>query len=156
MRPIFQSFCINRFGIGPLHYISSHSDFGFDFAEIFVIEKRLPESARRGVADSPTGRVGEWPILWRGESGSRWLSVSVSRGVDDSPTRWIGESAVECENSPLRWVVALVSRGVAIQNLQNFKQLNQPFKGPIWQKRSQECNVLSLLIYFKVWKKGQL
>ncbi len=31
-------------GIGPLHYIASRSDFGFEFAEIFVIEKRLPES----------------------------------------------------------------------------------------------------------------
>ena len=43
----FLGFCINRFGIGPLHYISSRSDFGFEFAEIFVIENdgestRLP------------------------------------------------------------------------------------------------------------------
>ncbi len=42
-------FCINRFGLGPLHYISSRSDFGFEFAEIFVLEKRLPVSVRRGV-----------------------------------------------------------------------------------------------------------
>ncbi len=42
-------FCINRFGIGPLHYVSSHSDFGFEFAEIFIIEKRLPNSPSRGV-----------------------------------------------------------------------------------------------------------
>ncbi len=27
--------------VGPLHYILSRSDFGFEFAEIFVIEKRL-------------------------------------------------------------------------------------------------------------------
>jgi hypothetical protein len=32
-------FCINRFGTGPLHNISSRSDFGFKFLEIFVIEK---------------------------------------------------------------------------------------------------------------------
>jgi hypothetical protein len=32
-------FCINRFGIGPLHYVSSRSDFSFEFSEIFVIEK---------------------------------------------------------------------------------------------------------------------
>jgi hypothetical protein len=38
---------MNRFGIGPVHYISSRSDF--DFAEIFVIEKRLPDSPSRGV-----------------------------------------------------------------------------------------------------------
>ncbi len=33
------------------------------------------------------------------------------------------------------------------------KRLNQPFKRSIWQKRSQGCNVLSPLIYLKVWKK---
>jgi hypothetical protein len=46
---IFWDFCINRFGIGHLHYISSSSDFGFEFTEIFVIEKRLPDSLSRGV-----------------------------------------------------------------------------------------------------------
>jgi hypothetical protein len=49
MRRIFWGFYIKRFGIGPLHYISSRSDFGFEFAEIFVIEKRLPDSPSRGV-----------------------------------------------------------------------------------------------------------
>ncbi len=48
-RRIFWGFCINRFGIGPSHYISSRSDFDFEFAEIFVIEKRLPDSPSRGV-----------------------------------------------------------------------------------------------------------
>jgi hypothetical protein len=48
-RQIFWGFCINRFDIGPLHYISSLSDFGFEFAEIFVIEKRLPDSPSWGV-----------------------------------------------------------------------------------------------------------
>ncbi len=46
---IFWGFCINRLGISPLHYVSSRSDFGFEFAEIFVIEKRLPDSPSRGV-----------------------------------------------------------------------------------------------------------
>jgi hypothetical protein len=49
MNQIFRHFCKNRIGLGPLHYISSRSDFGFEFAEIFVIEKRLPESVSRGV-----------------------------------------------------------------------------------------------------------
>jgi hypothetical protein len=48
-RGIFWGFCINRFGIGPLHYISSRSDFDFEFAEIFIIEKRFPDSPSRGV-----------------------------------------------------------------------------------------------------------
>jgi hypothetical protein len=45
----FLGFCINQFGIGPLHYISSRSDFDFEFAAIFVIEKRLPDSPSREV-----------------------------------------------------------------------------------------------------------
>jgi hypothetical protein len=49
MNRIFRGFCINRFGLGPLHYISSHSNFGFEFAEISVFEKRLPVSVSRGV-----------------------------------------------------------------------------------------------------------
>jgi hypothetical protein len=48
-RRIFWGFCTNRFGIGFLHYISSRYDFDFEFAEIFVIEKRLPDSPGRGV-----------------------------------------------------------------------------------------------------------
>jgi hypothetical protein len=49
MRRNFWGFCINRFGKGPLHYVSSRSDFGFEFVEIFLIEKRLPDSPSRGV-----------------------------------------------------------------------------------------------------------
>jgi hypothetical protein len=48
-RRIIWGFCINRFGVGPLHYISSRSDFDFEFAEIFLIEKRLPELSSQGV-----------------------------------------------------------------------------------------------------------
>jgi len=48
MSTIFRGFCINRFGIGQLHYILSRSDFGFEFVEIFVIEKLLPDSPSRG------------------------------------------------------------------------------------------------------------
>ncbi len=49
MNQIFWGFCINRFGLGPLHYISSPSDIGFEFVEIFIFEKRLPVSVSRGV-----------------------------------------------------------------------------------------------------------
>jgi hypothetical protein len=41
MKRISWGFCINRFLMSPLHYLSSPSDFGFEFAEIFVIEKQL-------------------------------------------------------------------------------------------------------------------
>jgi hypothetical protein len=39
---IFWGFSINRFLMTPLHYLSSRSDFGFEFAEIFVIENHSP------------------------------------------------------------------------------------------------------------------
>jgi hypothetical protein len=67
----FLGFCRNWFLIDPLHYLLSRSDFGFEFAEIFVFEKRLPDSASQQVGESAfqclkkTRRVGE----------------SVSRGV---------------------------------------------------------------------------
>ncbi len=56
-------FCINRLGRGPLNYISSRSDFGFEFSEIFVFEKRLPDSTIRGVGDSPYQRYAESATL---------------------------------------------------------------------------------------------
>jgi hypothetical protein len=59
MRRIFWGFCRIWFLIDPLHYLSSRSNFGFEFAEIFVIEKRLPDSPSRGVDDSQTQRVRE-------------------------------------------------------------------------------------------------
>ncbi len=50
MRQIFWGFCGNWVLIDPLHYLLSRSAIGFEFAEIFVIEKRLPDLASRGVA----------------------------------------------------------------------------------------------------------
>jgi hypothetical protein len=49
MKRIFWGFCINRFGKGPLHYVLSRSDFDFEFVEILVIRKQLPDSPSRGV-----------------------------------------------------------------------------------------------------------
>jgi|LakMenEpi03Aug12_release.lakeMendotaPanAssembly.Ray.scaffolds.fasta_scaffold5627295_1 hypothetical protein len=59
MNQIFRGFCISRFVIGPLHYLSSRSDFGIEVAEIFVIENRLPDLLSREVGDSPTFLVRE-------------------------------------------------------------------------------------------------
>jgi hypothetical protein len=50
MRRIFWGFCRNWFLIDPLLYLLNRSAFGFEFSEIFVIEKRLSDSASRGVA----------------------------------------------------------------------------------------------------------
>ena len=79
MGRIFWGFCRNRFLMSPLHYLSDRSDFGFEFAEIFVFEKRLPDSMIRGVGDSPTQQYGESATLTK-------------RGVGDSPTHRYGES----------------------------------------------------------------
>jgi hypothetical protein len=56
MRQIFWGVSRNWFLKNPLHYLS---DFGFEFAEIFIIEKRPLDLPSPGVADSPTRRVGE-------------------------------------------------------------------------------------------------
>ncbi len=81
MRRIFWGFCRNWFLMSPLHYLSGRSDFGFEFAEIFVFEKRL------GVGDSLYHWCGESLTLRIGDTGSRRLPVSLSWGVDDSPYR---------------------------------------------------------------------
>jgi hypothetical protein len=73
MRRIFWDFCRNWFGIGPLHYNSSRSDFGFEFAEIFVIEKRLANSLTWGIADSPSRRVA---MVSRGVAIQTFLNLS--------------------------------------------------------------------------------
>jgi hypothetical protein len=53
MRRIFWGFCRNLFLIDPLQYLSSRSDFGFEFAELFVTPDS-PYSASWGDADLPT------------------------------------------------------------------------------------------------------
>jgi hypothetical protein len=42
MKRVFWGFSINWFLMNPLQYLSSRSDFGFEFVEIFVIKKQLP------------------------------------------------------------------------------------------------------------------
>jgi hypothetical protein len=58
-------------------YISSRSDFGLKVSEIFVIEKRHPDSASRGVGESAIECLKEKPP----ESEIRQLPDSPSRGV---------------------------------------------------------------------------
>ncbi len=145
MRRIFWGFCRNWFLIDPLHYFTSRSNFGFEFAEIFVIEKRLPDSPSQGVGDSPTRWVRESAsresmTRWLTESESRLLNVSkenlASRRVGDSSTRPVGESLTpRLGKSRSRRLPDLASQGVAMEllfiKLQHFKRLNQHFKGPI-------------------------
>ncbi len=104
MRRIFWGFCRNWFLLSPLHYLLSRSDLAFKFAEIFVIEKRLPNSVSLGVSDSLTRWVEELLTLWLGESWSRRLSDSVSWGVDDSLTHQRGEFSHSIADSLIRQV----------------------------------------------------
>ncbi len=134
MRWIFLwGFCRNRFLLSPLHYLSSRSKFGFEFAEIFVIEKRLSDSPSWGVDDSLIRRVVDSPTRRVGESANeflkekslrRWVRESATHRVRESatlkyynkgkmtmimrsPTRWVGESLSEyfSKNSLTRRVV---------------------------------------------------
>jgi hypothetical protein len=87
MRRIFWGFGRNWFLIDPVHYLSSRSDSGFEFAEIFVIKKlprQLSDSASRGVADSPIRRVGELATPRLAESESRLLNVKRKFGETGS------------------------------------------------------------------------
>jgi hypothetical protein len=112
MNRIFRAFCINRFGIGPLHYISSCYDFGFEFSEIFIFEKQLPDSMIRGVGDSPYQQYAESATLRLNDTGSRRLSESLIRGVDDSPHHRNGESATIIGDRECRWLRVSVMRRV--------------------------------------------
>jgi hypothetical protein len=95
MRRIFWGFCRNLFLMSPLHYLSSRSDFGFDFAEIFVFEKRPPLSPILGVADSSYQWYGESPTSRITDTRSQRLPASLIRGVGDSPHHRNRESALE-------------------------------------------------------------
>ncbi len=57
MNRFFPFFSLNMFDLGPLHNLSRYSDFGFEFAEIFVIPNQLPRYQRH--EESPTPRIGK-------------------------------------------------------------------------------------------------
>ncbi len=87
------------FLMSPLHYLSGRSNFGFEFAEIFIFEKRLPAITDTGSRRLPVSLsrllaslilgVGNSPYHQYGESANeffkRKLSVSMIRRVVDSP-----------------------------------------------------------------------
>jgi hypothetical protein len=106
MRRIFWGFCRKWFLMSPLHYLSGRSDFGFELAEIFVFEKRLPAitytgshrlsvSVIRGVADSV--------YQWCGESSTPWLNDTGNRRLPVSPIRRVGYWIFLKENSLYQW-----------------------------------------------------
>ncbi len=133
MRRIFLGFCRNWVLIDPLHYLSSHSAFGFEFAEIFIIEKRLPDSASWGVGfwifKRKTRRVGE--------SANRGVANSPTQQVRESSTPWLSESGSRHGESGSRYSNFLKFS----IDFPDFKQLNQPFKRSIWQKSVMWCTI---------------
>ncbi len=105
MRRIFWGFCRNWFLKSPLHYLSSRSDFGFEFAEIFIFEKQLPAITITGNRRSAYQWYGESPTPRITDTRSRQLPASLIPGVGDSPHHRYGESAIEFfkENSLYGW-----------------------------------------------------
>jgi hypothetical protein len=128
MRWIFWGFCRNWFLIDPLHYLSSRSNFGFKFTGIFIMEKRLADSASRQLSDSASRGVDVSPS--RRVGFRMFLKNSASRKVGDSSTRRVGESLTPrlLESDPRLGELNFLK---FIIKLQHFKWLNQPFKGPI-------------------------
>ncbi len=116
MRRIFWGFWRSWFLMSPLHYLSGHSNFGFEFdgdirirkttpryhryreSAIEFFKRKLSVSMMRWVADSPYRWVGESPTPRITDTESRWLRVSLSRGVDNSAYQWYGESLFEEKN----------------------------------------------------------
>ncbi len=86
----------------------------------------LAGSPSQGVADSPTRRVGESTTLRLTEEGSFILNIQ-------KPSLWLAKSNSRFGVSGSRYSKFFKF----IIDLQNFKQLNQPFKGPILQKIGQ-------------------
>ncbi len=96
--PDFRFFLI-RSHISPLHNLSSRSDFGFEFAEIFVIKNWLPAINDTGrscglcvsmisrVADFTHQRCGKLMTPCIGNTGSRLLKSL----KENSPYWWCGK-----------------------------------------------------------------
>ncbi len=70
MRRIFLGFCKNPFVMSPLHYLSSRFDFAFEFAEIFAIEKRLPDYVVRESTRLPIDTIFSNSKINHGDSTS--------------------------------------------------------------------------------------
>ncbi len=121
MRWIFWGFCRNWFLMSPLHYLSGCLDFGFEFAEIFVLKNDSPLSRTRRVADSLYRWYGESLTPRIIESGSRRLPSSLICGVGNSPHHRYGELAIEfflkktlwIDDTESRWLPAPVIRWVS-------------------------------------------
>ncbi len=114
MRQIFWGFCRDWFLMSSLHYLSSHSEFGFAFAEILEIKKGLSDSLSRGVDNSPIRPVGESSNHKLGESANEFLKEnSLHRWAGELPTPRLGESvSLQVSDLPSQWVVDFPTRQI--------------------------------------------
>ncbi len=150
MRRIFWGFCRNWFLMSPLHYLS---------------DRRLSVSLIQGVADSPYHWVGELTTPCIGDTGSRYLKKKIC----SASTLWLlfvkghGNEAdflgflqklVPHESLTLPFgppTLRIIDTGscylkkkICLASIfSTLKRLKHAFKGSIWQKISQGCNVLS-------------
>ncbi len=133
MRQIFWGFCINWFLIDPFHYLSSCSDFGFEFTDISVIEKRLPDSAFECLK----------------ENSPHWWTVKSHRSRLGESGRCYGDETGSRYSIFYKFII----------NLQNFKRLNQPFKGSLVEKKPgiglKKIVSIGNLVDFLTWRVGE-
>jgi hypothetical protein len=150
---LFPSFLIDLVTEKTQRYLKGH---GNEAVFLGFLQKLVPHRSltlplepirfwlriRGDIRNRKTLRVGELLTRRVGESAFECLNEnSVSRRVGGSPTRRVGKSLTprlgaseshRLPDSPSRGV--MVSRGIAFQIFKifpHFKQLNQPFKGPI-------------------------
>ena len=98
MRRIFWGFCRNGFLMSPLQYLSTV--FCFEFAEIFVFEKRFPAITNTGSRRLPASlicRVADSPHHWYAESATPRITDTESQLLkflkEKSLYLWYGESS---------------------------------------------------------------
>ncbi len=106
MRRIFWDFCRNWFLMSPLHYLSGRSNFGFEFSEIFVFEKRLPTITDMGSCQLRVSVI--WGVAsslhhWYAESPTPLITDRQSRRLPASPIRRVGYWIFLKENFLYRW-----------------------------------------------------
>ncbi len=161
MRRIFLGFCRNWSLMSTVHYLSSSSDFGFEFAEIFVLKNQLPAitdtgsrqlrvsvirrklsaSLIRGVANSPHHWNAELATTRITDTESRLLnflnrklSVSMIQRVGDPPHQWYGES-------PTPRIVESESRQLCVSQIQRVDDSAYHWVGELTTPRNGDTGV---------------
>jgi hypothetical protein len=148
LRRIFWGFCRNWFLMSPLHYLSGPSNFGFEFAEIFIFKKRLP-----AINDTGCRRLSV-SVIWGGLE-----KIDTPGNLVDSPKRVfifrirISPRIRSQNRNSSKCSVRDLCQSDLCKNLGKFSSLPCPFKlikiwvwdlgsgkKPIPDPRPQHCN----------------